>query len=330
MKDQSTYFNFSKSFNDLDFDKPDTIKTIMKELSNSEPKIERQLIDKQSVDVDIISQVQNEYKEDAINKIYKLIKFFEKKTNLSNILNFIIKSKDVEENVSISSSKMVIHFFYIILNYYLIHDFELDYNDTNFNEETKIKIIEKALNKDMISNEISLKIFNLIDFMFNQIKNVLTQIKNGFWILNECVDEDFINKTKCGDINVTNTLNYEKTIFPELDMLFYITFMFMFPTELKTQLKNELIISDCEYNILEKCKSMIIKNQSKISVCSVTKNICSEKVSQSNTEPVSFLSKIFKKEEKDYVELNSVSGILMLLSIFVKLRPFNKRRKSKS
>jgi Fe2+ or Zn2+ uptake regulation protein len=308
-----------ESLQSLDFDKSDTIRTLMKELSHEE----------------IIHEVQNEYKEESMDKIYKLVKFFEKKTKLSNILNFIIKYKDVEEHVSISSSKMIIHFFVVVLNYYSINNFDLNYNDNNIDKDTKIKIIEKALSLN--NGEKSIKIFNLIDFMFNEIKNILMYIKNGFWILNECVNEDFVNKKKCGDLQIKNNLYYEKTIFTELDILFYIIFMFIFPKELKIKLKEELRITDCEYNILEKCKGLIIKDQSicivQKDICNLSANLLSPNSSNSNAnspKSPSFFSK-FKKEDdrSDRIELKSVSGILMLLSIFAKLRPFNNRRKSK-
>lgn len=340
-----------KSLNSLDFDKPETIKSLIQELSPKELSLKELSQQVELLPEHISNKIEDNH---SMDRIYKLVKFFEKRSDLVNVLKYIIKYKNVEEYVSISSSKMVIQFFYIILNYYAKHDFDVSYNNTNINNDVKIKIIEKLL--ILKNNDKALKIYNLLDFMFNEIKDILIEIKNGFWILNDCVNDDFKNKKKCGDLQINNTLNYENILFPELDILFYIIFMFMFPKELKIELKKDLRITDCEYNILEKCKDLIIKNHS---VCAISKNICPNQMSSQMTSqmssqmsspmssppiaspipipisinsqviPTSFLSKIFKKEEKEYIELNSVYGILMLISIFTKLRPFNNRRVSK-
>lgn len=261
-----------------------------------------------------------------LNGMEDFLKFFEIKYNFNDIIKFEqkVKGQDVVKYYSISKIPMLQLFFKIILEYYYRHEIVLDYSDNTISDETKSRLIQKIESYQIIYQEKAVKMFNLVDFMFKNLRRVIEKSKQGFDIWKE-----------------GKPISFNQTIMYDIDLYFYILFAHVLPADLKSILKKELRISDVEENIINKCTGIIIKND----------RICN--LSQAETSPLpsplpspvtptpSPIDSIgeepyFKlkfpsssKKDKSNYALNKAEGIGMLLKMFSMLRGFSQRRRSK-
>lgn len=248
-----------------------------------------------------------------LKNIENFIKVFENKYNYITLLLFTEKLKDdLIKQYSISHIPMLQLFIGIILEYYKDHDILLDYSDNNTTDIIKYNILKKVGD---YSFEKSIKLFDLVDFMFQVMKKILVKSKKGFDIWAE-----------------GKPLNFEQAISYDIDIYFYIVFINIFPEELKDILRKELNISSLEDNIIKKCNGIILKNN-------VVCNIMEKNVEKAlYTQPIVLLSKFddvvseksfdFSIKPKPY-SLDRREGIAMLLKIISMLRGFSNRRQSK-
>jgi hypothetical protein len=130
------------------------------------------------------------------------------------------------------------------------------------------------------------KIYDLIDFLFNNFKILVENCNKG--------------------LKQTNDKFTFSQILNDIDLLLYITFMNVFPSELNDKLKNALKINNTESEIVKKCNSIIIDKN---------KQICDYKTDT--------LKKI------KYIKLNTKEGIYTMFSLLLGLREFKQRRPSK-
>lgn len=276
-----------------------------------------------------LSEETSKYENKSNDKgIKDLIKYFEVLYKITDIVTFDSRiSPDLIKHKSFSSSKMLILFFEIVLNYYYKEGFiPIDYSSTEL-DKFKIKIIEKVFNDN--NNKLFIKLFDLIDFMFKSIKKLLKSVDEGY------------NKW-----NAPIKFPLNSTIYPNLDLLFYITFYPVFPQELKDILHKELRLNNIEYSILKKCNDQIIRlNNKDVKICNNNNNDQYTKIEVNNFSKFDFISdeqknflqnlsptKLFFKFPKDDIQdysLNTQEGVITLFSILVKLRNFDKRRKSR-
>jgi hypothetical protein len=254
-----------------------------------------------------------------------LIKYFEIKYKITEIIKINSKiSKELIQSKSISSSKMLILFFEIVLNYYHKNTYvPIDYSSTE-SEKVKIKMIENIYKIGY--PDLFKKLFDLADFMFKTIYKILIKIEEGY------------NKW-----DRTVNISLSPTIFPNLDILFYITFYPVFPQDLRDILHKELRLNDIEYKIIKKCNDQIIKGNSKICNTSDDAIIPAESNDFSKFDFISDEQKTFlqslnlklsptkSKLPKNIQEyhLNTQDGVMTLFSIISKLRNFDNRRKSR-
>lgn len=254
-----------------------------------------------------------------------LIKYFETKYEIADIIKIDSRiSRDLIKQMSFSGSKMLTLFFEIVLDYYHKNSYvPIDYSSTE-PVELKLKLIEniyKLILED-IEADLFKKLFDLVDFMFKTIKSILIKIEQGYekWV------------------RTVNT-SLSSSIFPNLDILFYITFYPVFPEELRDVLHKELKLNETEYKIIKKCNDQIIRGNS--NVCNTGDEARSpiesndfSKFDFISDEQKSFLQKIsptkstFNKNLPEF-PLNTQTGIMMLFSIILKLRKFEQRRKSR-
>lgn len=217
-----------------------------------------------------------------------LLKYFEIKYNFKELIYFI-KSDGLSNTkiYSISHSKVLQFFFNIILDYYYSHDIRIDYNDKNIDNKIKSDIIKKLY--PIIEDNKAGKLFNMMDFMFSIFKKILINTNDGFiqWVE-----------------TIPTKLRLSVTLLPNLDLFFYIIFINVFNDDLKGILKRELHISNLEYDIINKCHNIIIRNNNRI--CNISEN-----------------------SNKTDLSLSSSGGMIMILKIFNDLRSYSNRRPSK-
>lgn len=217
-----------------------------------------------------------------------LLKYFEIKYNFKELIYFI-KSDGLSNTkiYSISHSKVLQFFFNIILDYYYSHDIQIDYNDKNIDNKIKSDIIKKLY--PIIEDNKAVKLFNMMDFMFSIFKKILINTNDGFiqWVE-----------------TIPTKLRLSATLLPNLDLFFYIIFINVFNDDLKNILKRELHISNLEYDIINKCHNIIIRNNNRI--CNISEN-----------------------SNKTDLSLSSSGGMIMILKIFNDLRSYSNRRPSK-
>jgi hypothetical protein len=183
--------------------------------------------------------------------IKQLIKYFEVKYTFRDTFNLTTKISDtMEESKSISQSKMLGIFIETVLYYYSKND--LNVSPSNSDNSTKLAVMQ-LFNK-RLDMTLAVKLYDLLDFMFKTFKEILSIVRGGF-----------IEWTTESD-NVP--LQFETTLIPNIDLMFYIIFMHKFPQELRSQLKQELRISDLDFTIAEKCNDVIIKDSS---ICNINK-----------------------------------------------------------
>lgn len=266
-----------------------------------------------------ISDFSNDNSETKSKGIKTLIKYFETRYEINDIIKIDSRiSKELIKQHSVSSSKMLILFFEIVLDYYHKNAYvPIDYSSTE-PEKLKLKLIENIYKIGY--PDLFKKLFDLSDFMFKTIYKILTKIEDGYqkW-----------------DINIS----LSSSIFPNLDILFYITFYPVFPQELKDILHKELRLNEVEYKIIKKCNDQIIRGNSKVCNTSDDAIIPTEsndfsKFDFISDEQKTFLQKIsptkstFPKNLPEY-PLNTQIGVMTLFSIISKLRNFDKRRRSR-
>jgi hypothetical protein len=261
-----------------------------------------------------------------LNGMEDFLKFFEVKHNFNDIIKFEdkVKGQDVVKYYSISKIPMLQLFFKIILEYYYRHEIILDYSDNSISDETKSRLIQKIESYQIIYQEKGVKMFNLVDFMFKNLRRVLEKSKKGF---------DLWKQGK--------PISFNQTIMYDIDLYFYILFFHVLPSDLKSILKRELHISDMEDNIINKCTGIIIKNDR---ICNLSQEDLKSPLSPypsptsptpspidsiSENEPIFKLKFSSSKKDKSNYSLNKAEGIGMLLKMFSMLRGFSQRRRSK-
>jgi len=253
--------------------------------------------------------------------IKTLINYFEVKYKIIDIIKINSRmSKELIQTKSVSSSKMLFLFFEIVLDYYYKKAYvPIDYSSTE-SDEFKLKIIENIYKNGY--PDILKKLFDLADFIFKTIYKILTKIEEGYdkW-------ERTIN------------LSLSSTIFPNLDILFYITFYPVFSQELRDILHKELRLNDIEYKIIKKCNDQIIRYNSRV---------CNEDSDENNHIEINDFGKFdfISDEQKTFIQklslikfklpknspeypLNTQDGAMILFSIVSRLRNFDKRRRSR-
>jgi len=265
------------------------------------------------------------YKQTKSKGITTLIKYFETKYEITDIIKIDSRiSHDLIKQKSFSGSKMLTLFFEKVLDYYHKNSYvPIDYSSME-PVTLKLKLIEniyKLILED-IEPDLFKKLFDLVDFMFKTIKSILIKIEQGY--------EKWIR-------SINTSLS--SSIFPNLDILFYITFYPVFPEELRDVLHTELRLNETEYKIIKKCNDQIIRGNS--NVCNTGDNSRSSieindfsKFDFISDEQKSFLQKIsptkstFNNNLPEF-PLNTQTGVMMLFSIILKLRNFQQRRKSR-
>lgn len=254
-----------------------------------------------------------------------LIKYFDIKHDFKNIIQIEEKSGDTVTTSSISKSQMLNVFCTNVLEYYYKNDIPLDYSDISVSDEIKDNIIKKVY--PIIYQAKSMKMFDLMDFMFKTLKKILLKIHKGYTLWMEQPDVTY--------------LSFNMLIMPNIDILFYIIFINVFPEELKDILRRELRISPLEYKILSRCAGILIKNNQKIcnlrtsekslasSPISLSSNIMFDSIKDKSKPLISMEQLSPTKKPKSNLYLDTPDGILMILKLFNDLRGFNARRRSK-
>lgn len=260
-----------------------------------------------------------------LNGMDDFLKFFDVKYNFNEVIKFEekLKGEGVVKHYSISKIPMLQLFFKIILEYYYRHEIKLEYSDNSISDETKLRLIQRIESYQIIYQDKAVKMFNLVDFMFKNLRRVIEKSKKGFDIWKE-----------------GKPISFNQTIMYDIDLYFYILFSHVLPADLKAILKKELHISNVEDDIINKCTGIIIKNDR---ICNLTKEdtthlpspispispIPSPIDSISEDEPIFKLKFPLSKKDKSNYALDKAEGIVMLLKIFSMLRGFSQRRRSK-
>lgn len=258
---------------------------------------------------------------DKSRGIKDLIKYFEVVYEITNIIKIDSKiSYDLIKQKSLSSSKMLILFFEVVLDYYYkIGSVPIDYSSTQ-PDKLKVKMVENIYKLGY--SDLFKKLFDLADFMFKTIKSILIKIEQGY--------EKWVR---------TVNVSLSSSIFPDLDILFYITFYPVFSQDLRDILHKELRLNETEYKIIKKCNHQIIRGNSK--VCNISDDSSNpiesndfSKFDFISDEQKTFLQKIFPTKSifpKNLPEypLNTQTGVMTLFSIVTKLRDFDRRRRSR-
>jgi hypothetical protein len=152
--------------------------------------------------------------------------------------------------------------------------------------------------------------YDLVDFIFLTLKKVLVNTKKGY---NEALKV----------MNKSSHLDFRKEIY-NISMYLYITFIHVFPPELRERLRKALKISDLDQKILDKCHGIIIRHNQQ--------RVCNIKLADSPTSPLksSFLDaeqegELFdflmdlpgkSMDDKPDIPLKSKYSIGMLINIF--------------
>ncbi len=262
-----------------------------------------------------------------LNGMENFLKVFEVKYKYQEIISFEQKYNGGEngpliKHFSISKIPMLQLFFKIVLEYYYRHDIPLDYSDKTLTDEMKMQILKKIESYHIIYQDKAVKMFNLVDFMFKNLKKVIEKSKKGFDIWKE-----------------GRPISFNQTIMYDIDIYFYILFVHVLPQDLKDVLRKELHISNLENDIITKCSDIIIKNDRICNIMKVESTTPSPQTSTPQTpSPIDSISEeepYFKlkfsspKKDKINYSLEKPEGIGMLLKMFSMLRGFSSRRRSK-
>lgn len=284
--------------------------------------------------------MESEQSEQSKDKgIKDLIKYFEIYYKITDVISFQSKEDQIFKTKSLSSSKMVILFVNIVLDFYYNNKtVPIDYS-SNLSNDTKIKLMgkiyETSFETDLTDfKKLKIELFDLCDFMFKTLKKVLERIYDGF--------------TKWKEEDESFNASFNTTIYPNIDLLLYLIFYTVFPDDLKILLHKELRISDIEYSIIKRCNDSIIRHNAR--VCnpnynglielSVAPNKFDfiadkdksffESISPSKLSPTKFLQKKENKNTKSDFSLEKSDGARTLFSILLQIRTFNNRRRSRT
>lgn len=260
-----------------------------------------------------------------------LIKYFETLYQLSDIL-YIYSSpvhkeytaleklntgeetsslSQVEKKYSLADDDKVISFFKTVLDYYYHQtDIPLNHKVSDIPDEMKAALIKKIPDYSLNYTYKASRMYDLVDFIFITLKKVLLNTKKGYNDALKVMDKN-------------SQLDFRKEVY-NISMYLYVTFIHVFPEELRVRLKKELKISDLDQKILDKCHGIIIRHNQE--------RICNIKRSDSPTSPLksSFLDAEQEGERFDFlmdlpgksmedkvdIPLKSKYSIGMLLNIF--------------
>lgn len=217
----------------------------------------------------------------------------------------------VEKKYSLADDDKVIAFFKTVLDYYYRQpDIPLKHTASDISDEIKASLIKKVPEYSVNYTYKASKMYDLVDFIFLTLKKVLLNTKKGY---NDALKV----------MNKNSQLDFRKEIY-NISMYLYITFIHVFPQDLRVLLKKELKISDLDQKILDKCHGIIIRHNQE--------RICNIKRSDSPTSPLksTFLdaeqeSEMFDflmdlpgkaMDDKPDIPLKSKYSIGMLLNIF--------------
>lgn len=225
----------------------------------------------------------------------------EEKTEISN----------VEKKYSLADDEKVVTFFKVVLDYYYRQpDIPLNHTASGVSDEIKASLIKKIPDYSVNYTYKASKMYDLVDFIFVTLKKVLLNTKKGY---NEALKV----------MSKNSQLDFRKEIY-NISMYLYITFIHVFPKELREQLKKSLKISDLDQKILDKCHGIIIRHNQE--------RVCNIKREDSPTSPLKsplldaeqegelfdFLMDLPGKsmEDKPDIPLKSKYSIGMLVNIF--------------
>jgi|694.fasta_scaffold125760_1 hypothetical protein len=272
----------------------------------------------------------------------KLLKYFETLYKLSDVLydysySLVYDKLDtseyqfVEKRNSIADDERVIKFFKTLLDYYYEKtyyqqtDIPLNHSAKDIKEEVKFNLIKKLTGyfkpessqheetRELIEHimiDKAAKMYDLMDYIFLTLKKVLLNTKKGY------------NKA-LKIIGPNSNMDFRKEI-SNISMYLYITFIHVFPPDLRLLLKKELKIDDLDQKIMDKCHGIIIRHNHE--------RVCNIKLHDSPTPPIK--SPLIDAEEestklnflidlpghsiydKPDIELKSKYSIGMLFNIF--------------
>ena len=217
----------------------------------------------------------------------------------------------VEKKYSIADDDKVNKFFTTVLDYYYHQDtIPLNYTVTDINDELKAALIKRIPNYSIIYNAKAAKMYDLLDFIFTTLKKVLLNTRIGYDNALKMMKKD-------------SHLDFRKELH-NISMYLYVTFVHLFPNDLRLLLKKALHVDDLDQKILDKCHGMIIRHNNE--------RVCNIKRVDSPTSPLksSFLdaeqvTSVFdfmvdlpgtSYEDKPDIALRSKYSIGMLLNIF--------------
>lgn len=233
---------------------------------------------------------------------------------------------NVEKRYSIADDEKVKKFFKTILDYYYQQDsIPLNYRATDIKEAVKAALIKRIpgyftqdpsqdeeitrLIEPIITDKAA-KLYDLMDYMFLTLKKVLLNTQKGY---NEAL------KVMSSDSN----MEFKKEIH-NISMYLYITFIHIFPTDLRLLLKKALKIDDLDQKIMDKCHGIIIRhNQER--VCNIKRHDSPTSPIKSHLLDAEQESKMFDFlmdlsgqpiDDKPDIALKSKYSIGMLLNIF--------------
>jgi hypothetical protein len=231
----------------------------------------------------------------------------------------------VEKRYSIADDEKVVKFFTIVLDYYYHQDkIPLNHTVTNIGEQLKASLIRKIPgyfefniddNKKKLIEPIivdkAARLYDLVDFIFTNLKKVLLNTKTGYDNALKIMDKD------------NPFLDFRKEL-NNVSMYLYVTFIHVFPNDLRLLLKKALKVDDLDQKILDRCHGIIIRHNNT--------RVCNIKKLDSPTSPLksSYLdseqaSGVFdflvdlpgtSYEDKPDIALRSKYSIGMLLNIF--------------
>jgi hypothetical protein len=233
---------------------------------------------------------------------------------------------NVEKRYSIADDEKVRKFFKTVLDYYYQQDsIPLNYRSTDVKEEIKAALIKRIPGYftqqslqdeetrkliDPIVTDKAAKLYDLMDYMFLTLKKVLSNTKKGYSEALKVMGPD-------------SHLDFRKELH-NISMYLYITFIHVFPPDLRLLLKKALRIDDLDQKIMDKCHGMIIRHNQE--------RVCNIKRDDSPTSPIKsplldaeqdvglfdFLSDLPGKsvDDKPDIALKSKYSIGMLLNIF--------------
>lgn len=244
-----------------------------------------------------------------------VLKYFEIKHNIRDTLEFDEKVGNAVHSFSISKSKILQVFFTTVLEYYYVNTIPLDYSDESVSDDTKIAVMKKMYPSVPKSKHM----FDLVDFMFKTFKRVLLRSHTGFlkWLAEPDV----------------RPVQFAGILMPNIDLFFYVIFIQVFPEDLREMLRKELRIQDVEYNILNRCRGILIRNNARICNLKTSQHtaLSSPVYSRLDIDSIKEKSSISfspTKAAKEDLSLEKPGGLMMMIKLFNDLRQFSKRRSS--